>query len=165
MEHRNFTAAAKICNDNTSHQVDLIRGRLESALRLVDQFAGGRRPTAVPQCQPVTVNAVRALLKHRRNREYFFREGLFADPAWDILLELYAAELGQQRLSITSLCAGAAVPGTTALRWITHLEKNGYIDRCPDPLDGRRFFVSLSSEGLRAMEEYFRTVPIGLPVV
>jgi DNA-binding MarR family transcriptional regulator len=165
MEHRNISAATKICNDNTLHQVDLIRGRLESALRLVDQFSGGRRPAAVPQCQTITVAAVRALLKYRRNRDYFFSEGLFADPAWDILLELYAAELGQQRLSVTSLCAGAAVPGTTALRWITQLERKGYINRCPDPLDGRRFFVSLSSDGLRAMEDYFRTVPIGVPVI
>lgn len=164
MEHRKISAARAVSNDNL-HQADLIRGRLESALRLVDQIAGPRVPVVAPESQPVTEKTVRALLRIRRNRAHFFEAELFADPAWDILLELYAAELGQHRVSITALCAGACVPATTALRWIALLERKGLIARRPDPLDGRRHFIFLSQDSRQAMQDYFRTVPLGAPII
>ena len=163
MEHRKIKAE-NAGNDNV-HQADLIRGRLESALRLVDQLAGTQRPAAAVQASPVTEHSIRALLRLRRSRAHFFDEELFADPAWDMLLELYAAELGQFRVSITSLSAAASVPGTTALRWIGVLERKGLINRRPDPMDGRRYFMELSATGLKAMEDYFRTVPIGAQTI
>ncbi len=144
-------------------QADLIRERLGSALKLVEQMAGVPKPD--PQSQPVTERTIQKLLKLRRSRDDFFESGLFADPAWDILLELYAAELAQQRISVSSLCVGAAVPATTALRWIAHLEKKGWVTRRQDPTDGRRIFVSLTPDSRRRMEEYFRTVPGGAPLI
>ena len=115
--------------------------------------------------QPVTEPQIRALLRLRRNRERFFDADLFADPAWDMLLELYAAELGQRRIAITSLCAGAAVPATTALRWIGHLEQKQLVRREKDHLDARRYFISLTGKGLEAIENYFRTVPVGTMLI
>src|SRR5437762_3206264 len=51
---------------------------------------------------------VRAILRARRSRDRFFDASLFADPAWDMLLELYLAELlGERRLSVGSLCQSA----------------------------------------------------------
>lgn len=96
-----------------------------------------------------------AILKARRNRSQFFFEKLFADPAWDILLELYAAHLGDRQMGIHSLCIGAAVPQTTALRWIRELEKNGLLSRNDDPADRRRVYASLTEKGLSAMAAYF----------
>lgn len=142
---------------------DDLRERLSSALRLVDQMVSA--PASRLPDQPVTEAYIRALLAMRRKRDRFFEGALFADPAWDILLELYAAVLGQQRMSVGQLCRGAAVPGTTALRWITMLETQGLIDRKPDPRDGRRFYVSLSSTGLASMVRYFKTVPVEAPVI
>jgi DNA-binding MarR family transcriptional regulator len=69
---------------------------------------------------------------------------------------LYLAELSHQRVTITSLCAAAAVPPTTALRWIATLESKGLINRRADPFDGRRVFMSLSPEGLEGMRNYFQ---------
>lgn len=103
---------------------------------------------------------MRSLLKARRDRTKFFPENLFADPAWDMLLELYAAQLCQHRLSVSSLCAGSGVPPTTALRWITTVEKNGLLTRSSDPLDGRRVFVQLSEKGADAMSSYFASNPV-----
>jgi DNA-binding MarR family transcriptional regulator len=80
---------------------------------------------------------------------------LFADPAWDILLALYAAKIGQRKLSVTSACAAAGVPQTTALRWLTSLENKGFVIRSADPLDGRRFFVELSSSSKSSLDAYF----------
>jgi DNA-binding MarR family transcriptional regulator len=102
-------------------------------------------------------HSVRAILKARRDREKYFSADLFADPAWDMLLELYATALGQRRISVSSLCMGSGVPATTALRWITALEKRQLIIRRDDPLDGRRVFVELSQGGLNAMHAYFET--------
>ena len=108
---------------------------------------------------------MRTLLKLRRNRDKIFGGELFADPAWDILLELYAAELGQFRVSVTNLCLGAAVPATTALRWISSLQKKRMIERRSDPMDGRRVFVFLSATGRDAMCRYFKSVPVGTALI
>ncbi len=115
--------------------------------------------------QQVSQQEVRAILKMRRNRARFFKADLFADPAWDILLDLYAAELAQQRVAVTSACHAAAVPATTALRWIGQLEREGLINRRADPMDGRRQFLMLSNEGLEAMNAYFKTVPTGAKLI
>ena len=127
--------------ESISRQTDLLREKLGSALRIVDQISAG--PVAPGLGREPSERDVRALLKLRRNRDRFFDASLFADPAWDILLELYASSLGQYRMSVSSLCAGAGVPATTALRWINHLEEKGLISRRPDPTDGRRCFIML----------------------
>lgn len=91
----------------------------------------------------------------RRRREHIFPTNLFSDPAWDMLLELYAACLEQQRVTTTNLCISAAVPATTALRWIGTLEQSGVITKHGDPLDARRVFIDLSATGKSMMERYF----------
>jgi len=148
---------------SVARQTEMLRDRLGSALRLVDELAG--TPEPVRQNQAVTEKAIRGLIRLRRNRDRFFAADMFADPAWDILLELYASELGQQRVSVTHLCSCAAVPATTALRWISALQEKGLIERRPDPLDGRRHFISLTDTGTEAMSSYFRTVPPGALLV
>lgn len=141
-------------------QRDSIREPLLSALRAVDQLA------SVPIGRGEVGEAhVRSILGARRSRERFFDAELFADPAWDILLELYAAELGQQYLSVTSVCIGAAVPSTTALRWIGLLEKKRLIQRRADALDGRRVFLMLTEAGKEVMDRFFRTVPAGVTLI
>lgn len=99
------------------------------------------------------------LLRARKGRNRFFNSRLFADPAWDILLELYAAEIGQRRISVTSLCIASGVPGTTAHRCIDMLTQEGLIGRRSDPLDGRRKFVELSPEAREAIRNYFHWLP------
>ncbi|WP_426692852.1 hypothetical protein ACMC5O_002196 [Sphingomonas sediminicola] len=79
-----------------------------------------------------------------------------------MLLSLYSAELEQKRVSVSSLSLASGVPATTALRWISALQKNGLIVRQPDQFDGRRIFVALSSEGSRAVRAYFNSLPAAL---
>lgn len=102
---------------------------------------------------------VRRIARARSGREKFFRAQLFADPAWDILLDLYATHLGGGRVSISSLCVAASVPATTALRWINALEHEGLVIRSNDPTDGRRIFAYLSPAGVEAMDKYFDWLP------
>lgn len=98
---------------------------------------------------------VRRLLRLRRMREQFFPADLFADPAWDMLLDLYAARLEGRSVAVSSLCIAAAVPATTALRWIKTMTDTGLFERHADPRDGRRIFIGLSDKAAQAMERYF----------
>jgi hypothetical protein len=86
----------------------------------------------------------RKYLRTRRQREAMFPGALFADPAWDILLDLFAAEVEGTRVSVTSACTASAVPPTTALRWLSRLEVEGLIFRKSDGSDSRRTFICLT---------------------
>jgi DNA-binding MarR family transcriptional regulator len=114
----------------------------------------------VPQTEapPVSVELIRAIIRARRLRARFFQEELFADPAWDMLLDLLQAEISQLRVPVSSLCIAAAVPATTALRWLKTMVQQGLFIRRADPHDGRRVFVELAPEASRALRSYFAEI-------
>ena len=87
---------------------------------------------------------VRQIIAQRRLRDRFFDNALFADPAWDMLLDLAAARAEHRRVSVTSLYIAAAVPATTALRWIAQMVDAGLFVREEDGQDRRRVFIALS---------------------
>ena len=103
---------------------------------------------------------VRRVQKARKIRAEFFGADLFADPAWDMLLELYANELGQQRVSVSSASDAAGVPLSTALRWMAALEERNLVKRKSDPLDGSRVWISLTAHGASLMHRYFTATQI-----
>lgn len=99
---------------------------------------------------------IRAMISARRLRDRYLKGGLFADPAWDMMLDLMAARLEKHRVAVSSLCIAAAVPPTTALRWIKTLTDRGILVRCADPADGRRVYIELSDDAARALTAYIR---------
>lgn len=117
-------------------------------------FDAGPGATVMPSA-PIDPGAVRRAIRQRRLRDVFFAGNLFEDPAWDMLLDLFAAELEGRRVSVSSLCIAAAVAPTTALRWITRLTEVGLFQRQDDPRDGRRAFIGLSAQGSAAMRGYW----------
>jgi Winged helix DNA-binding domain len=108
---------------------------------------------------------IRSIIRVRRLRDHFFKSDLFADPAWDMLLDLMAARVERQRVAVSSLCIAAAVPPTTALRWIKSLCDQGLFVRVADPEDGRRVFIELSNETAARMEAYLRSAQRAGPLV
>ena len=106
----------------------------------------------------ISLDTVRQVIRARRLRARFFDEELFADPAWDMLLDLLQAEIAQLRVPVSSLCIAAAVPATTALRWIKAMTHVGLFRRCADPHDGRRVFVELAPAASDAMCRYFGAI-------
>ena len=120
---------------------------------------------ALPKADAPQVSAetVRSIIRARRLRARYFSEELFADPAWDMLLDLLQAEIAQLRVPVSSLCIAAAVPATTALRWLKTMVSNGLFVRRADPHDGRRVFVELAPETSFALRRYFAEV--GHPAV
>jgi DNA-binding MarR family transcriptional regulator len=111
---------------------------------------------AIEANKPLTAAHIRQVLRLRRQRAERFGEGLFADPAWDMLLDLMAARLDDRRVSISSLCIASAVPPTTALRWAHTLSERGLIVRREDETDRRRVFIELTDATAAAMEAYLR---------
>lgn len=107
---------------------------------------------------PVSGETIRSVLRARRLRARYFDESLFADPAWDMLLDLLQAEIAQHRVPVSSLCIAAAVPATTALRWIKTMTDDGLLVRRADPHDGRRVFIELAPSASKAMRRYFAEV-------
>ena len=106
----------------------------------------------------VSADTVRTVIRARRLRARYFAEDLFADPAWDMLLDLLQAEIAHLRVPVSSLCIAAAVPATTALRWLKTMVAQGLFVRRADPHDGRRVFVELAPDASRALRRYFAEV-------
>jgi predicted transcriptional regulator len=101
---------------------------------------------------------VETMISVRFLRDRFFDNDLFFDPSWSMLIDMYRAELKEQQLSVTSVCIGSGVAGTTALRYIKLLEERGYIRRVADPHDKRRAFLRLTERALDRLQRYFDTV-------
>lgn len=133
--------------------------RIASALeRISKDDAQDESASARDSAEPLTAGMVRAIIRARRLRDEYFGEELFADPAWDILLDLYAARLEKQQVAVSSLCIAAAVPATTALRWIRTLTEAGLLVRAADPQDGRRVYIELAPQTAQELRAYFRDV-------
>lgn len=113
--------------------------------------------------QEVTPALIAQIIEARHRRSEFFPADLFSDPAWDLLLCLYAAYLRQHRVTIHTVTQRSRVPATTALRWIRELHDQGLLTRTPDPLDGRRVFIGLSFEGAVAMSCYLQSCGFAPP--
>jgi DNA-binding MarR family transcriptional regulator len=110
------------------------------------------RPPRPPLPDP---RLVRRIIRQRQLRGQFFDSDLFADPAWDILLDLTAARAEHIRVSVTSLCIASGVPPTTALRWISQMTEAGLLERVEDDSDRRRAFIQLGDKAADAMARYF----------
>lgn len=121
-------------------------------------------PIETANAPPVDAETVRKVIRARRMRARHFPEHLFADPAWDMLLDLLQAELAHLRVPVSSLCIAAAVPATTALRWLKTMVSEGLFVRHADPHDGRRVFVELAPPTRDALHRYFADVEAVCPI-
>ena len=109
----------------------------------------------LPLYDRVTAELIRFVRRMRSRRSEYLNDELFGEPAWDMLLDLYAAELEQRRRPITALCADNGISLTSGLRWLQVLQKEGLIDRTADPHDGRRIFITLTDDAVARMDGLF----------
>lgn len=152
-----------------TEQVGQIAGRIErlapnggpaepeapapAALALEERRQGRTTRPALPDPR-----LIRRIIRHRQLRNRHFDPQLFADPAWDMLLDLTAARAEHRRVSVTSLCIASGVPPTTALRWIGQMVDQGLFVRVGDQTDRRRAFIELSDRSTDAMARYFAEI-------
>lgn len=100
------------------------------------------------------LRVARSLLAERRQARTNSGQhrDLFADPAWDILLDLYVNDGDDRCVSVSSACIAAGVPPTTALRWLGALERRSLVMRAEDPFDRRRSLMHLTAHGVDLVE-------------
>lgn len=118
------------------------------------QAAGAMVPTE----HPINLlSRAEGIYRARRQRERFFHDSLFGEPAWDIMLDLFIQGERGQSVSVSSACIGSGVPTTTALRWIQALMSKELLRRTPDENDARRINVTLSEKGRSLMAQFIRS--------
>lgn len=149
--------------DETAAKLHRLSGEAGRIASILAQLSSGPhssndhhdRSSDLPE---VSLKTVRAVIRARRLRSQFISQDLFADPAWDMLLELLQADIAQQSVPITSLCIAAAVPATTALRWLKSMTNQGLVKRRADPLDSRRVFIELAPRTRDSLYRYFAEI-------
>jgi hypothetical protein len=100
----------------------------------------------------------------RRARLRFVSPAMVGEPAWDMLLVLYATAASHGPHTISKLTAFTGASPTTALRWIDYLTSQGLVRREDNPTDKRVVLLSISEKGTRAMDGYFsEIIERGLP--
>ena len=72
-----------------------------------------------------------------------------------MLLDLLIAKERGQKLSVTAVTTGSGSASTTALRYVSTMEKMGLIERVPDGNDARRSWLRLSTKGDSMMKAFF----------
>lgn len=93
-------------------------------------------------------------LRLRRARDAMFPQGIFSDPAWDIMLDIYLHHKRNQSVTVSDACIASSVPTTTARRWIGHLVRLGILIRTDDEQDRRRSHLTLPVQTERSIESW-----------
>lgn len=142
-------------SDGTARTINALSAEASRIADALLRLAEDQRNGEISE-QRVDAALIRRILKVRRDRDRYFPAEIFADPAWDMLLDLTAAQLEGKTVPVSSLCIAAAVPTTTALRWIRSLTEAGLFERRIDPADARRTWINLSGDAANAMLAYLR---------
>lgn len=104
--------------------------------------------------ESLLIYVAEAMYRHRQSRRELFPGGLFGEPGWDILLDLYISSKRNRQVTVSDACLASLVPSTTALRSLAQLEQEGMVERHRDPQDGRRIYVRLLPEAEARMMAY-----------
>lgn len=111
----------------------------------------------MPRSPPLTPALVRLVFALRLMGSDHFPPGL-GEPARNMLLALYAAQLDHQRLTPTRLASSAAVPLATAVRWLDIMAERGLIRRRGDPNDRRLVRLALTPKAVAGIEAYLSAI-------
>lgn len=133
------------------------RGANAPAFSQPGRFAlrGSEKTTSGDAYELILSNAKSTLRKRLLRRQLLGSEELFGEPAWDMLLDLFVHECEGKPVSMSSLCAAAAIPESSAMRLAQRLCDAGLLIRRPDPTDGRRSFMKLAPDVAHRLRAYF----------
>ena len=103
------------------------------------------------------VDVARRSRNERKYRSQVVGPALARDLPWDILLLLYTND-SQRGLKVTAIQADVDAPMTTVLRWLQTLEDKSFITRQAHPSDRRTAYISLTSDALITLKQYFEVI-------
>ncbi len=116
------------------------------------------RTDAAPEPTDIYTDVTGLLQRIQRAKKRILGEDTLDETTWEMLLDLMAAHLRGEVVTVTSLCMVSASPQTTALRRIEQMEEAGLVERLPDEGDRRRRIVILTPKGLDGMSRYLSAV-------
>lgn len=136
----------------------------ESMLKLADALDQAWDPAALRSSyhwitragrierQALNLSQVAILMRDKAKRRTKYIPQVFvAEPAWQMLLELFIQFAGGADVSTKSLCIVSGVPDTTALRLIEKMENADLIERSQSLVDKRVTLVRLTRQGVVAV--------------
>jgi DNA-binding MarR family transcriptional regulator len=131
------------------------RAAVELLRAITDASDRGHRSSqdAAAASRPRLADQASAMLQRRRRRTKYLGPIMFGEPAWDMLLFLYAHD-GGNRFKISQLVEQAGSPATTCLRWLEYLESEQLVRKKRHPLDARAYFVELTEKAREALDSY-----------
>ena len=141
-----------------SRMPPLVHEKLAELESLVQELksAIGPNETVAPPPEFIDEAKIRQILVVRRIRDQQLGRSLFLDPAWDILLEAFAAKLGNKPISAVELSQSSSVGDSTGRRWIKALEQHGWLYRSEGDDPARQ--VELTADGLARLRRFFNLV-------
>jgi DNA-binding MarR family transcriptional regulator len=115
------------------------------------------------ECRTLGPAHVRSIIAARAERERRFPFEL-GDPAWSLLLELYACALEGRAVYFGDLRQATGLASAAMLRWFDILCEMGLAERLP-ARDGkaRSVCAALTPAGENAMRDYFEAVSCAGP--
>jgi DNA-binding MarR family transcriptional regulator len=135
------------------HTIELSEKDVDDVVRLLTLIVGkARTERAIREFESVPI--ARAILEDRKRRAQIFSPGMFGEPAWELLLNLYVMDKHGPRLTIGRLIQLAGAAPSTSLRWLEYLVVQGLISREQHPTDARTAFVELTDKARDALGTY-----------
>lgn len=127
--------------------------RLTDIKRLFSEVASTSAALPVAVAPGLTrLQLARLILWARGLLETHLNPELFANPALNILLDLYVNRAEGRSVSTSAACTASGVPTTTALRWINALAKRGMVEKHGMPSDKRFTFLELTEETAQSLD-------------
>lgn len=93
-----------------------------------------------------TAQQVRSYIAARREHN-LLADGVISDPAWDILLELFASSLEKRDVMVADACNAVGCPLTTGLGYLRLLQDAGLVHRKDQRRDMRTRIITITDEG------------------
>ena len=90
----------------------------------------------------------------RRRRDAFFPDGLFGEPAWDLLLAMFVARDRNQPMILCKAYRAAGVTDTTGRRLLDRMEADGLITRRRAPRSRKMRIVELTDLAIERLTDY-----------
>ena len=100
-------------------------------------------------------NAHKIARRRLLRRQLVGADGLFGEPAWDILVDLFIHEGQGKSVSTGSACIASGLPRSSALRLLQKLCDAGLVVREADRDDGRRTYIRLAPDLAHRLTAYF----------
>lgn len=140
----------------TTDPISELRDLANRLTSLADVVSGGHQHRPLKSEQEYLRELAQLEQRLRQIRERHLPGDLFAEPAWAMLLDLFLEHGNGNPQRTTSLCIASGVPTTTALRWISILERLGLVQRNAESGDARARLVSLTEKGHETMTAILR---------